>query len=80
VNPHRGASLAAESGCQAQVVGVGMGEQDSFDVARNGTAACELVAERIPMGGQSTVDQHQPLWFFNDIKVDHAVAEAMYGG
>jgi hypothetical protein len=80
VNPHRSASLATDSGRQAQVVRVGMGKQDSLDVARNGTAACEMVAERSPMGGQSTVDQHQTLWLFNDIKVDHVVAEAMYGG
>jgi uncharacterized membrane protein len=80
VNPHRGASLAADPGCQAQVVRVGMGKQDSLDVARNGTAACEMVAERTPVGGQSTVDQHQPCWLFDDIKVDRVVAEAMDGG
>jgi hypothetical protein len=32
------------------------------------------------VGGQSTVDQHQPCWLFDDIKVDRVVAEAMDGG
>jgi len=40
----------ADSGCQARVVGVGMGKQDSLDVARNGTTACEMVAKRAPVG------------------------------
>jgi hypothetical protein len=62
------------------VVRVGVGKQDSLDVTRNGTAACEMVAERTPVGGQSTVDQHQPCWLFDDIKVDRVVAEAMNGG
>jgi hypothetical protein len=32
------------------------------------------------MGGESAVDQHKPLWLFNDIKVDHVIAEAMHVG
>ncbi|MFC4961446.1 hypothetical protein ACFPFX_34665 [Streptomyces mauvecolor] len=51
-----------------------MGEQDSLDVARNGTDVIETVAELTPMGGQSTVDQDQPLRLFDEIEVDRVAS------
>jgi hypothetical protein len=78
VDPYGGGSFTTRSLCEADVVGVSVGQYHGVEIVQATSESVEVSEEQLPVARCARIDKREGARLFDQVEVGNSACQAMY--